>query len=264
MEVPVTDSPQRREDAVSRTELRDVALFTDLDDAELDRLAQGFVELRVPADHYIYREGELSDAFYVIREGAVAVFRDAVGEPAQLLVRLRPGDFFGEIGLLGPSTHSTSVRASEPSRLFRIPKEDFLPFLDDHPELKAELEMVATRRHGANLAAALKLGRQREVRMRVNRDVVLRLEDGTAQPARLENLSVGGFCLHGAPPSWQPERSVRFALELGMGTLRLAGRIAWRRGDAVGMAFSEMSANHDAIIQLAIRLLLESAPQKAP
>lgn len=257
----MSDSPQHRRDGVvSHAELCSVALFSDLDDADLERLSRGFVEIRVPADHFIFREGELSDAFYVIREGALAVVRNAVGEPTQLLARLHPGDFFGEIGLLGSSTHSTSVRSSEPSRLLRIPKEEFLPFLDDHPELKAELEMVANQRHGANLAATLKLGHQREVRMRLACDVVLRLEDGTARPARLENLSVGGFCLHGSPPGWQPEQSVRFALELGMGTLRLAGRVAWRRGDAVGMAFSEMSSNHDAIIQLAIRLLLESAP----
>ncbi|MCP4654062.1 MAG: cyclic nucleotide-binding domain-containing protein [bacterium] len=260
----MTDSPKRRDGAVSCTELRDVALFSNLDDVELERLAKGFVELRVPADHFIHHEDELSDAFYVIREGAVAAFRDAVGEPAQLLARLHQGDFFGEIGLFGTSTHSASVRATEPSRLLRIPKEDFLPFLDDHPEVKAELETVAIRRHGANLAAALKLGQQREVRMRLDRDVVLRLEDGTAHPVRLENLSVGGFCLHGAPQSWQPVQSVGFALELGIGTLRFAGRIAWRRGDAVGMAFTEMSSNHDAIIQLAIHLLLESASHQVP
>ncbi len=266
MEVRVTDSPQCqcREGVVSPAELRDVALFADLDDADLERLAQGFVELRVPADHFIFREGDPSAAFYVVREGAVAAFRDTVGEPAQLLARLHQGDFFGEIGLVGTTTHSASVRASEPSRLLKLSKEDLLPFLDDHPELKDELEAVAIRRHGANLAAILKLGRQREVRMRLDRDVVLGLEDGTSQPARLENLSVGGFCLYGAPPSWQPEQTVHFTLELEIGTLRLAGRIAWRRGDAVGLEFTEMSSNHDAIIQLAIHLLLDSAPQKTP
>jgi CRP-like cAMP-binding protein len=254
------DLPKPMRSAVNAGDLRRVALFHDLDDEALAGLARHFVELRVPADQFLFREGEVSEDFYVIGDGALAVFRDWVGSPSQLLGRLRKNDFCGEIGLFTTFRHSASVRASEPSCLLKIAKDDFLAFLDDHPAIRAELEAVALRRHSANLAAALELAKQREIRVRLHREVILHLEDGTAHPATLENLSVGGFCLYGAPASWQAEETVRFGLGLPIGTLQLAGRIAWRRDDAVGMAFSEMIANHDTIIQLVIHLLLESSP----
>jgi hypothetical protein len=143
----------------------------------------------------------------------------------------------------------------------RIPKQELLDFLTHHPLARAALETLAAQRHSSNLAAELHVERGREVRMRLHHQVRLDLEDGSTQQAFLENLSLGGFCLDGAPSAWQTESTVHFTLGIGIGDLRLAGRVAWRRDDNVGIQFTEMSANHDLIIQMAIRLLLESGPR---
>jgi CRP-like cAMP-binding protein len=254
----VADPGKRTEYPVQAKDLQCIHLFADLEEGERERLAARAVELRLDPEEYVISEGEVSENFYIVLEGVVAAFRDAVGEPAQLLAHLRAGDFFGEIGLFATVTHSASVRTTRASRLFKIGKTEFLTFLEDHPEIHDELEMVASRRHGANIAASLALGRQREVRMRLHREVTIELEDGSTHQSMLENLSVGGFCLHRAPESWQADRTVKFGIDLGPGTLQLCGRVAWRRGDVVGIAFSELLANHDMMIQLAIHLLLDS------
>jgi len=245
-------------------ELRRFELFQELEEGELDRLARWFVELRVPAHAVILREGEPAASFYLLCSGSVAVFRDAVGQPVQLLARLHSGDFFGSLGLLGEGRSSASVRASEPTRLLEISNDDFRRFLADHPEIGDKLRQTASRRHSVYAASALELGRRREVRIRCAREVTLRLDDGTARTVTLENLSVGGVCLEGVPESWQPGRTVYFWLALREGELDLSGRVAWRRGDAAGVAFVKRSPNHDMILQMAIRLLLEMPSRPDP
>lgn len=238
-------------------DLRSVELFQDLDGSDLERLADWFVELSVPGQRLILQEGKTSEAFFVIAEGAVAVFRDAIGSPVHLLTRLSKGDFFGELGLFVEGRHAASVRASEPCRLLKITKKDLLRFLDDHPAVLHRLQMSAARRHSANLASTLDMGRRREVRIRCSHEIALTLDDGSTFRVFLENLSLGGVCIRQAPKTWAVGDDVAFYLGIRENEVRLSGRVAWRQGDSLGLAFINKSKNHDMIIQMATRLLLE-------
>ncbi len=240
-------------------DLRDIELFRDLNDQEYERLAKSFVELRFPAGHRLFEEGTRSEAFYLIREGAVVVYRDTVGKPVQLLARLGRHDFLGEFGLFDEVKHTGSARTTKLSRILKIRKEDLLAFLDEHPAIALKLQMAAAKRHSAYAAAALELGARREVRIRVNRDVALTLEDGRPHAATLDNLSLGGLSLTGAPPSWREGDEVSLELDLAGRTLTIKGRIAWRRDHALGVAFQETTLDHDLQIQAALRKLLEPA-----
>ncbi|MCP4656073.1 MAG: cyclic nucleotide-binding domain-containing protein [bacterium] len=240
-------------------DLREIELFRDLNDQEYDRLAKSFVELRIPAGHRLFEEGTRSEAFYVIKEGGVVVYRDTVGKPVQLLARLGRHDFLGEFGLFDDVQHTGSARTTKLSRVLKIRKEELLAFLDEHPAIALKLQMAAAKRHSAYAAAALELGARREVRIRVNRDVALTLEDGRPFAATLDNLSLGGLSLHGAPLGWKEGDEVSLELDLAGRTLTLKGRIAWRRDDALGVAFQETSLDHDLQIQAALRKLLDPA-----
>ncbi len=242
---------------IQARELLQVELFQDLDESDLGPLAEKLVGLKVPAQHPVIRQGEDAEAFYIVRGGHLAVFRDAVGMPVQLLARLGPGEYFGELGLIGGGKHTASVKASEPSRLLKIGNRDLMEFLDGHPGILEDLQASATRRHTANVASILEMGRRREVRIRSGFEVMLELADGTSRLALLENLSLGGMCLSRAPVRWQPGEQVGFALGLWETQLRLTGRVAWRRADTIGMTFEKESPHHDMMLQMAIRLLPE-------
>ncbi len=237
--------------------LRRVALFEDLDEGELARLNRRFVELEVPRHAMVVHDGEPSTGLYVVREGALAVFRQTVGKPVQLLAQLGPGESFGELGIFGEGRHMASVRANEPSRILRITRRDLLDFFGDHPEIEQKLQLAAARRHLANVTAMLELGRRREVRIYLGQPVRLEVAEGEVVSAVLENLSLNGLCLDGAPAEWQPGLNVRFGLGLREGLLRLKGRVLWRREDTVGLLFEKLTPNHDTIIQMAIRVALE-------
>ncbi len=236
--------------------LRRVSLFQDLDEHELARLGRRFMELAVPRHALVVRDGETTTGFYVVREGSVAVLRQTVGKPEQLLAHLHQGEFFGELGIFGEGRHMASVRAIEPSKVLRITGKDLLEFFGEHPEIEQKLQLAAARRHLANVTALLELGRRREARIYLAQPVQIE-SGGALTTAVLENLSLDGLCLSGAPSDWQAGRDVSFGLGLREGLLRLRGRVLWRRQQTVGLRFEKRTANHDTIIQMAIRVALE-------
>lgn len=240
-------------------ELRSASLFRGLEDGLLADLAARFVELEVPPDGVVYRGGEPSDFFYVVTEGELVVFRDLVGKPLQLLGHLAAGDFFGELALLANAPHGSAVRARSPSRVLRLAKGDLLDFLDRQPDVRLRLQNAAAQRHSSNVAAALELGRRREVRIRFRHEVEISLAGDRGPETVLENLSLGGLSLSGAPAGWQTGEQVSFGLGLREGRLDLVGRIVWRHGETVGIAFDKRSPNHDTILQMTIRSLIEAA-----
>ncbi|MEM6792710.1 MAG: cyclic nucleotide-binding domain-containing protein [Acidobacteriota bacterium] len=243
--------------------LAEFDLLQGLESQDLEELARSFEEQTVETGQMIYGQGERSSGLYLVQDGEVAVFRDAVGQPVQLLARLHAGDYFGEVALFGTGLSTASARASRRSVLLRADAEPFLAFTDHHPSIQLQLQLSATRRYTENMVAVLETGRRREVRIRCGMEVEIesleREEEGPSLRVVLENLSLGGLCLSGVPESWTVGTSVRFALTLREGQLPLEGSIRWRSGSSAGLAFVKKSSRHDMLIQMAIRLIHESA-----
>lgn len=254
----VTSSPRDPHSDPRLDLLRRADLFADLDDDELLPLSRRFDEVTVASHTRVYRHGDASDFFYVIRDGAVAIYRDEVGRALQLQARLGAGDFFGETGLFDGFRRSSSARTSTTTRLLRVAKDDLLTFLDLHPSVAVKLQIAAARRHTQNVAAALDLGDRQEVRIRLDRRVLIETSLAHRHPAVLENLSLGGLCLRGAPTAWQKGESVRCSLVYHDESLPVVARVSWREEETVGLAFERSAdAEHDAQIQRMLRRLLE-------
>lgn len=239
--------------------LRRVRPFIELDEGELKRLAGAFSERLLPAGHQIYQLGDPPGNFYVVREGEVALYRDKPGMPTQLQAHLGPGDFFGEVGLFDDTERTASAATNATSRILEIRRPDLLHFLGDHPEVALRLQMAAARRHSQNVSDALELGRRNELRIRLGQAASLRLEGGNIdRRVRVENLSLGGICLRDVPLAWDRHWTVRFSLHLGDLVLPVIGRVAWRRGDTVGIAFTRTDSTHEDRVQAMLRGLMET------
>src|SRR6185295_3328507 len=197
-------------------------------------------EERHPAYEPIFREGEPVDAFYIVRDGLMTVYRDEAGQPQQVLARLEEGGFFAEMGLLNDkSRRYASARTAAPTTLLRLDKADLFQVLAANPGLELKLRAEIIRRHGMNVSALLAIAGQRDVRIRLGVPAVLELEDGVRLPVILENLSLGGVGLSGIPAGWQAGHLVKFRLGLPEEPpiLDVTGSITWREGETVGIAF---------------------------
>ncbi|MFL6201276.1 MAG: cyclic nucleotide-binding domain-containing protein [Thermoanaerobaculia bacterium] len=240
--------------------LRRIPLFADLEDSQLQRL-EGMIREEVsPAKRVIFREGDPVDAFYIVKDGLVTVYREEKGKPLQVLARLEPGGYFGEMGLLNDkSRRFASARTTLPSVLLRIEKPDLVSLLAEIPILELKFRAEVIRRHGMNVSALLALAGQRDVRIRLGVDAVIVLPDGRSMPVKLENLSIGGIGLSGGP-SWEVRQPVRFSVALPHEepVLEVTGTVTWKEGDTIGIAFDPDVAGDPNRIHRVIRRFLDS------
>ena len=239
--------------------LENIELFADLDAGDLERLGSSFEKVRLASHTRIYSSGEPIEYFFIILRGEVSIFRDELGRPLQLQARLGPGEYFGEIGLFGGDQRS-SARSSVTTDLLRISRKTLLSFLDEQPAMAVKIQIAAARRHSQNVAAALDLGQRRDVRIRLEKRVLV-ATSLRQQTAILENLSLGGLCLREVPASWQPESEVEFTLSYQDESLEVAARVSWREEQTVGLAFLEESPDRapdrEETVQRMLRRLLE-------
>jgi signal transduction histidine kinase len=121
--------------------LRAAPLFTRLNDADLERLAETVERQKLAAGELLIREGDPGDAMYVVVSGELEVTKRA-GATEQPLARVGPGAIQGEIAALQGTERAASVRALTDVEVLRIPREGLLALLDTGPD--AALALVRT------------------------------------------------------------------------------------------------------------------------
>jgi CRP-like cAMP-binding protein len=240
--------------------LKSISLFRELDDPQIARLEKIVRQESVASRQVIFKEGDPVDAFYLVKDGLVTVFREEKGKPLQVLARLEQGGFFGEMGLLNDKARRiASARTALPTVLLRIEKEDLISLLADNPMLELKFRAEVIRRHGMNVSALLGLAGQRDVRIHIGSPARIVMDDGSSLDVQLENLSLGGIGLSGVPSWWQLQQPVRFSLAVRdePPILRIIGVITWRGQGAVGIAFGPDTAGDAALIHRVVRVFLE-------
>lgn len=106
--------------------------FDELSEDVLSDLA-GRVRMRpYAAGQAVFRQGDRPEAFYVVRNGEVAVEDvDPKSGDTRILRTLGRGDSFGELGLLDMAPRSATIRAITEAQLFVVDKSAFDRLLAD-------------------------------------------------------------------------------------------------------------------------------------
>jgi CRP-like cAMP-binding protein len=121
--------------------LRRLPIFSPLSPTALDALAWQLERVPVAAGVRVVAEGDVSDRFYVIDSGRVAVTH---GD--QLVRHEGPGDYFGEIGLLRDVPRTATVTAEEDSVLYSLGRAEFLDAVNGSAESASALEEIVAYR----------------------------------------------------------------------------------------------------------------------
>ncbi len=82
-----------------------------------------FAVERLDPDQVVFRQGEPGDCAYFIREGRVEVVDD---ERGAVMATLGPGEYFGEMALLGDLPRNATVRTVSAVELAVLGKDNFL------------------------------------------------------------------------------------------------------------------------------------------
>jgi NTE family protein len=106
------------------------SLFAQLP-AEIRALVEAAASpVRLPADEWLFRQGDEGDAFYVVRSGRVEVVAEHATAPVVINV-LRSGAAFGELSLLTGEPRAAAVRAVRDTELLRLDAERFTELMGE-------------------------------------------------------------------------------------------------------------------------------------
>lgn len=126
--------------------LRQVPLFSNLDEKDLDQLSRQMHERRFPEGAEVTTEGATGAGFFVIVEGNADV---SIG--GEHRTTLGPGDHFGEVALIDDGVRSASITAATDLLCYGLTPWEFRPFVEDHPQVAwALLETLARRSRQAD------------------------------------------------------------------------------------------------------------------
>lgn len=123
-----------------------VPVFKDLPESFLEEL-KNQVELVGPfaKGEVICKQGEPSDAFYLIRMGFVKVTQKHPGGEV-VLAYLGRGSYFGEIGILDGSPRTATCVALDSVELVRISRANFMRLTSKFPDIRSKLREDAMSR----------------------------------------------------------------------------------------------------------------------
>ena len=110
--------------------LRRVPLFEELDEQELQSIADSMNEANVPAGATVTAEGGPGDGFFVIESGEAEVTIE--GSPRATMTG---GDYFGEIALLLGSTRTATVTARTDLRCYALTPWDVRTLVEETPSI---------------------------------------------------------------------------------------------------------------------------------
>lgn len=124
--------------------LAKVPIFASLKEDQISRLAQELTpELFTPGEPII-RAGDQGDRMYFIASGTV----DVIVAPDP--VRLKAGDFFGEMALLNDKPRNADVVSAGYTNMLVLKRRDFDALLKAHAGLREKIEDIARKREAEN------------------------------------------------------------------------------------------------------------------
>jgi CRP/FNR family transcriptional regulator, cyclic AMP receptor protein len=126
--------------------LESMSLFAGLAEASLQTLMRDCKFIKVEKGQFIFFQSDPSEKVYIVRSGLVSIVLESPDGREIVINEMRPGDFFGEVGVLTRQPRSTSALVREEGVLLELPSQTFLSILGTEPVLTSRmLEMTANR-----------------------------------------------------------------------------------------------------------------------
>ena len=125
-----------------------VAIFSTLTAAERKAIAGKLTEKSYDRGELLLEPGQVPQAFSIIGSGVLSLTEDTPEGEIELM-RLGPGDHFGEIGLLTGAAAKGQIAALVPSTVYQATKADLAPLLEARPAVAHELCRALARRQAA-------------------------------------------------------------------------------------------------------------------
>jgi CRP-like cAMP-binding protein len=148
-------------------QLKALPFFADVDEFKLNQLAALLTIVRVNAGTVLFKQGDISEGFYILVKGSISVSwrgqkNDSFGESKEnkqgkevLLEVLNAGSWFGEISLIQDSLRTATAIALQNSLLLFLEKSIFHKFVKYAPEVQGDAFQHVVRQRTSNMLKTL-------------------------------------------------------------------------------------------------------------
>ncbi|HLK83175.1 MAG TPA: Crp/Fnr family transcriptional regulator [Xanthobacteraceae bacterium] len=133
------DTALRPREAEKRGVLQSHCLFGKLNPKHIDRLVACTVEKSVARGAIIFAKDDPGSSLFAIRKGTVKITIPSVDGHDAVFNRMTDGDIFGEVALLDGRPRSADAVAITDCELFVIERRDFLPLVQEEPQIAIKL-----------------------------------------------------------------------------------------------------------------------------
>lgn len=124
--------------------LKTIFIFRELTSMELIKFNKVLHTAKAAKGEQIIREGDEADKMYIIKKGAVDIYKGE-GMQKTKITHLLPGAHFGEIALIDDSRRSATVVALDDCELLTISRKDFVDLLAHNETVALKIYRAFTR-----------------------------------------------------------------------------------------------------------------------
>jgi len=107
--------------------LKQIPLFQGLEEIDLKKISEVVKERTLPAGTCLFKEGDHGDAFYLLKEGTVEVYKNDNGAE-KLVTKISHTDesnFFGEMALIEGVARNATIKTAAECKVLEIDKVNF-------------------------------------------------------------------------------------------------------------------------------------------
>jgi CRP/FNR family cyclic AMP-dependent transcriptional regulator len=130
---------------VNSAAIREIAVFSALDDSQCECVAGACRDLDVDAGTTLTEEGDFGYAMFAVTEGTAEVFKNGA-----LIRTLGPGDVFGEIAVFYGGQRTATVVAKTPMRLVMLFNAELWRLDREVPQVADALRLTVADRLAAH------------------------------------------------------------------------------------------------------------------
>jgi CRP-like cAMP-binding protein len=117
--------------------LREVRVFEAFSDPDLADVVSRLRERELRRRQILFREGDGGDEMFIVRRGTMLISKAVTGKVEQVLVRVEPADFFGEMSLFDGSPRSATAQAETDVELLVLGRDSLQAMTETAPRAAA-------------------------------------------------------------------------------------------------------------------------------
>ena len=130
-----------------------VAIFASLTTDERKSIAAKLKQKSYDQGETLVEPGTVLQSLFIVGTGVLSFTQEGTLGEIELL-RIGPGDNFGEIGMLTGAPATAKISALMPATVYQLAKDDLSPLLEARPEVAQELCRALARRQAAGQLVA--------------------------------------------------------------------------------------------------------------